>query len=68
LDAGAGCETSERIILLFIVIVVGSHAIAIDATDVFTDNWRQAKTWMMPLAGAVEVIALAQDALRRFTQ
>jgi len=31
-------------------------------------NWRQAEAWIVLLAGAVEVNALAQGPLRRFTQ
>ena len=31
-------------------------------------NWRQAEAWALLLAGAIEVNALAQGALRRFTQ
>jgi len=34
----------------------------------FIDNWRQVKAWMMPFAGAFEASALAERALRRFTQ
>jgi len=32
------------------------------------DNWRQAEAWILLFAGAVEMNALAQAALRRFTQ
>ena len=34
----------------------------------FVNFWWQAETWIVLLAGAVEVNALAQEALRRFTQ
>jgi len=32
------------------------------------DNWRQVEAWIVLLAGAIEVNALAQGALRQFTQ
>ena len=35
---------------------------------IFGHNWRQAEAWIVLLAGADEVNALAQGALRRFTQ
>ena len=36
--------------------------------DIGDGNWRQAKAWSLLLSVAVEVNALAQGALRRFTQ
>jgi len=37
-------------------------------TDLFIDNWWQLEAWIMLLIGVVEVNALAQGVLWRFTQ
>jgi len=41
--------------------------ITYNATDIFHNNWRQAKAWLMLFVGAVEVNTLVQGMLRRVT-